>query len=554
MEYELDDGTVGVMLTADPCLGAPELEIPLNISGTWRVFVGVSYFKQPYGTNSYGPLWLKLTGDRGFTRIGLETYSRAGQEENPDGKYRQKVFPRNRLVWQGKPMEENDAYNMIYEVYWRTADITGKSLVISPPKPPYNGDYNRALTNVSLVRLEEASKEDLDLQEDLKPRKDTRNMLAIWCAGSVSGHTSGHRMFHPELSQWFEDEFEPFRNSDFGIFCMEVIRGNLCLFKTQHGDVGTPDGSWGENWVDPLAEFTRLAHEDGMKMFVGMRMVGGGIPNAFYPINRARFFWANTQWAKKSREGIPCSNLSWAYPEVRAHWLAMLREALDYGVDGIVLYLNRSQPFVMYEKPAVASFIDQHGIDPRGLPDDDPRWQKHVSDYATQFLTEIRMLLDEKPGRELGVVFRGIENFQPGVIVDGCDPDVWITGKLVDYLFFNLHLMDRGIDYGGSPEYIRHWKKLGNGRVKIYPSLMPRQQPGEEYARLAKWYYQQGADGFFVWDCERRTKRSSEWNVLKHLGHRERLEYFERKAGDYYRFNRMVTHRGLDVRYSYVEG
>ena len=554
MSYELTDGVKGVMLTADPYLKAAEIEIPLDVSGVYRIYVGLNYFMRPYKANSYGSLWVKLSGDRGFSKVGLEGYSRSGAEENPDGRYRTKVLGRNMLVWQGKPMEAQDSYNMVYETYLRTADLTGKSLMVSTPKPPYDGDYYRDLTNISFIRLEPATAEDLELMTKLKPRDETRNLMAIWCAGALTGHTSGHRMYHPENSQWFVDEFEPYRDSDFGIFCMEAIRGNVCLFKTKHGDVGTWDRSWDESWVDPLTEFTRVAHDDGMKMFVSMRMIGGGRPNAFYPINWARFFWNNLQWAKRSKEGMPCSNVSLAYEGARKHWLALLREALDHGIDGIVLYFNRSQPFVMYEEPAVDSFMKKHGIDPRTLPQDDERWEKHVAGYVTQFVREVRALLDEKPGRELGIIFRGIEGFKPGVVMDGCDPDTWIEEGLVDYLFFNLHLFDRGIDYGGTPKYIRYWKELSKGRVKVYPSLMPRQQPGEEYARLARWFYDKGADGFCVWDSEGRAKRISEWNVLKHLGHREQLEYFEQKAPDYYRFNQIKIHRGLDVRYSYTEG
>ena len=46
MDYELHDGTRGVMLTADPHYQAPEIVIPLNERGTFRIFVGVNYFFQ----------------------------------------------------------------------------------------------------------------------------------------------------------------------------------------------------------------------------------------------------------------------------------------------------------------------------------------------------------------------------------------------------------------------------------------------------------------------------------------------------------------------------
>jgi len=554
MDYELVDGTRGVMLTADPVFQAVEIRIPLNVVGIYKVYIGVNYFKKCYQANPYGSLWVKLSGDRGFSRIGLESYFRAGLEENPQGKYREKVLERADEVWLGEVGDGKNGYNTIYEVYWRTEDLTGKSIVVSTPKPPYSGEYYGDLTNISFIRLESATDEELKLIKKLERQHGSRNMAAIWCAGALSGHTAGQRMYHPESRQWFEDEFQAYRGSDFGIFCMEAIRGNLCLFPTKRGDVGTLDGSWKNSWVDPLAEFARLVRKEGMRMFVGVRMIGGGRPYAFNPINWSRFFWNHREWVKISREGNLCSNLSLAYAGVREYWLELLREVLDYGIDGILLYFNRGQPFVLYEEPSVSSFMQKHDVDPRELPADDERWQTHVAGYVTRFVREVRSLLDEKPGRELAVIFRGIPVFRPGMIIDGCDPDTWIEKGLIDYIFCNLHIFDRGIDYHGAPEYIRYWKKMGEGRVQVYSNLMPRQQPGEEYAETAEVLYNLGADGFCVWDSERRIQRASEWNVLKYLGHRQLLGYFKQKAPDYYRFNRIKLMRGLDVRYSYTDG
>ena len=445
-----------------------------------------------------------------------------------------------------KGSDSSENYNTIYETYWRTADLTGKDLIVRPPEPPYDKEYYRDVTNISFIRLEPATSGDLELMHGLKSSSETNILVAIWCSGALSGHTRGHEMYHPESSQWFEEDFEAYRNGDFGIFCMEAIRGNLCLFKTEHGDVGSLDGSWAENWVDPLSEFTRLAHANDMKLFVGTRLIGGGRPVAFNPINWARFFWENLQWAKRDKEGNLCSNLSLAYEGVRKHWLALMREALDYGTDGIVLYFNRCMPYVMYEEPVVDAFIKLHEIDPRELPEDDERWQRHVSGYVTQFVSETRALLDEKPGRELAICgFRGMTEFKPGTIKDGCDPDSWIREGLVDYLW---------PDYSTTTEYFRHWKELSGGRVKVYGDLMPRRQPGEEMVKLAKSLYADGADGLCLWDVERRIQRASEWALARHLGHKEHLDHLAAEANDYYRFNDIRFHRGLNVNYAYRDG
>ena len=57
-----------------------------------------------------------------------------------------------------------------------------------------------------------------------------------------------------------------------------------------------------------------------------------------------------------------------------------------------------------------------------------------------------------------------------------------------------------------------------------------------------------GADGFCVWDCERRPHRAAEWNVLKNLGHRDLLDDFIERTPDYYRANALRRLRGLEIR------
>ena len=129
----------------------------------------------------------------------------------------------------------------------------------------------RELANISFIRLEPVSNEDISYEADLAPRPETKNMAVIWCAGALTGHTGGHYMYHPTDSQWFVNDFEGYRNSDFGIFCVEAMRRkNFCLFKTCHGDTGNWDRSWGPDWVDPLEEFTREAVFRGGGSFVIM--------------------------------------------------------------------------------------------------------------------------------------------------------------------------------------------------------------------------------------------------------------------------------------------
>jgi hypothetical protein len=232
---------------------------------------------------------------------------------------------------------------------------------------------------------------------------------------------------------------------------------------------------------------------------------------------------------------------------VRDYWLSLLREALAYGIDGLTVYLNRFHPFVLYEEPAVQSFQATHGEDPRDLPEDDPRWVQHCADYVTGFLRQVRALVDERPGRVLAVTFYGgpskydaSEGWHP--IQYNCDVETWIREGLADYLFPTQYPW---------PSYIEKWSNMAQGRVRIWPDLMPSRQPGEKFAAQAKSYYEAGADGICLRDAERRAPSISEWAVERYLGHRDMLDHLIQEAPTYYRRVPLKYLMGFATRYSF---
>ncbi|HWC00355.1 MAG TPA: hypothetical protein VG672_26790, partial [Bryobacteraceae bacterium] len=295
---------------------------------------------------------------------------------------------------------------------------------------------------------------------------------------------------------------------------------------------------------------TRIAHRNGVKIFASLRMIGRQFPMNREPIARARNYRKHPEWAKLDREGVPLSNWSLAFPQVRQYWLSLVREALAYGIDGIQLHLNRSTPFVYYEEPVVRAFRDRFGIDPRKLPESDSRWQTHCASYVTQFLREARRLVDEKPGRELGVTIYGQAtkydkepNFTP--LRYNCDIETWLREGLVHYLMPSPKV---------EPKFLRQWRSIAGDRVHLWPDLMPRTQPAESYANLAKQYRDAGADGFCVWDGERRAPRLSEWAAVGQLGRLDRLERLIEESRSYYRRVPMKYLGGLSAKESFLDG
>lgn len=521
--YETEEGVTGNMVFARPEDDCGDLTLPLELEGPHHVHLAFNHTNSHYPDfSSHGQIDVKLTRDPGFRRVVAET---GGLE--------------------GQPL-----FKSVQECYWKTADLTGQSLEFRQPQPPYRWPREAGLANLCYVRLLPATAAELRDWSDSQPRADTRRLAMIYCTAQLSGSTDGTEHFHPTSRQWFVDDFEAYRGTDIGVFIFEALRGNYCLYRSAIGDVGSPDNRWGSDWVDPLAEFTRLAHADGMKIFAGMRMIGPQYPMIRAPIGAARHYWRHQEWTKRDREGRPVGNLSLAYRGVRQYWLSLLRETLAYGVDGVHLHLNRSTPFVLFEEPVVNEFIARYGDDPRDLPGTDRRWVAHCAGYVTQFVREVRALVDERAGRQLGVTVFGPTKERPeDEFYKGksyvCDVETWIREGLVDRV-----IPSKEIDL----EVLRRWRELADERVHLWPDLMPRSQPPAGYTALARRYLAAGADGFGLWDGERRQGRLSEWQAVRQLGHFERYREIEAQAAKHFRSIPLATLGGLSAQDSFRDG
>jgi hypothetical protein len=264
VEFETSNKIKGYMASARADQRCGELTLPLNIKGYYKIFVGIFFTKSHYrGSSSYGQLEVKLTDDAGFRRVGPE-------HETKDEDGRSKFGD-----------EDVNIHKAITEAYWKTANLSGQSLTFRQMPYPYNRPEHARIANLTYVRLEPITESEKSEWNALQPSEDTRKLALIYCTGNFTGHTRGTYTFHPTDKKWFEDEFTPFVNSDFKIFIFEALRGNSCVFNTKIGSVSTKENVWQDDWVDPLAEFTRLAHKNDMKIFASMRFIG---PQ--YPMNR----------------------------------------------------------------------------------------------------------------------------------------------------------------------------------------------------------------------------------------------------------------------------
>ena len=195
--------------------------------------------------------------------------------------------------------------------------------------------------------------------------------------------------------------------------------------------------------TDTLQVVASACHETGLLCYATMRMNGDYAASAKDDSLSRQFnsdFWrAHPEFRVRGPQGEDKTKLSYAFPEVRAFKLALLREAAERDIDGIQLDFLRHPPFFGYEARLVKSFQEKFGTDPRPLPADDPRWFQLRADIMTGFLREVRQVLDEagrKKGRHLGLSAR-IDWREHGAV--GCDVATWLRENLLDYLAVGQH-------------------------------------------------------------------------------------------------------------------
>jgi hypothetical protein len=187
----------------------------------------------------------------------------------------------------------------------------------------------------------------------------------------------------------------------------------------------------------------------------------------------------------------------------------------------------------------------------RKLPPADKRVQEVRAEFMTQFLREIRAMLDSvgrSQGRYIPTCYLVPINNSPANIppearesslaeclFSAMDIRTWVREGLVDYLDLHAHVYGEhdGTQMMGK---IREFTDLAKGtKTKVYADIYPRRVPPRIYRKIAMSYYAAGADGLAFWDTYNRYLRTSEWAFIKRLGHTAELPGWEGKGDDYFR-------------------
>jgi len=534
VDYEIEEGK-GVMLYGEPASKARPLTLTLGQKGWYQVRFGI-YYGAGGGSIIDRILQVKLTSDPAYSRIANEPI-RASKDGN---------YPEKLVQW-----------TEIVEVFWKCADLTGQDLIIARPE---RGTMTELQSNLAYIRLVPMDEQQIGAWQAEQPNANTRLLVANFDGGN-------NRQWGVSTREDIRAEFEPLRETDFKIALYGVAAGPRTLYPSKVGELSPArfgvDGYpriCAKNGVDLLAEAIRAAHTCGVQLFPQVRVVGLPLPPRHWPAGRGSWIADHPEWLSTYPDGQPTRHLSFAIPQVREFYVRLLREWVeDYQADGVNVLFSRSYPFVYYERPVCDAFQKQYGNDMRQLPVGDRRVQKVRATFLTQFLREVRTMLDEvgqKQARYIPNCYLVPVNAPPPDITpearasslaeclfSALDVPVWISEGLVDYLCVHLHVS--GEHDGTKVEAkLREFTSLASGsKTKVIADIYPRRMPPRQFRKVALTYYRAGADGLSFFDTQNRYPRASEWAFIKRLGHREQLSAWQGKGDDYYR---RIPLRSLD--------
>ncbi len=483
---------------------APDLTLKIERQGWHAVYIGLSTI-----TDLVRPLKnqveVKFTGDPAYTRLSNRL---------------QLASPRR---------------DVLEEVFLGVADLTDNDLHFST--------IYRMPTRIHYVKtIPLADTEVAAIAADRKQR-ETRNLIATF-----DGFSWIHP-FRPRSRADLAATFSAFRYSDFGTWWFQVGGADLVHHPTS---VGTLMGSHLDTFprevdreyaesvkilhaqgINPLQVAVQEAHSQDAEILICLRAGGWKCAPPWEEFFMSEFYEAHPEWRCIDHDGTPTMFLSYAVDEVQDHLIAVYREALQTGADGAGFLFHRGMPMILWEEPFCQRFIARYDVDPRSLPEDDPRVYELRAHIVTDFIRKIRRLLDEMSEERNGVKRRLKLAVSTFATADdnkkfGLDVERWIEEELIDQIgiaWFAYHTSGLRARTGDTEYY----RRITEGsEVKIYPFFVGwKLNSAVRLIQDSLRHYEQGADGIAVWDPDHFQKwevgHNPYWPLVSQLGHRQQL-------------------------------
>jgi len=335
---------------------AAPIRIPLNRKGWHAVSIGMAH---PWCHITFAEV--RLSGDKNWQLIRSSA---------------------------ARTSEEPTSGSLLHEEPWIFADLTGRDLEVRYP-PQYAKTKEYAFCSIYSVRAVPVREADLPLVQSRRHRR----MVAF-------------------MEPSFDVTDRRFLNEQWDVFCANNTESDLVYYRSdKHELVG--DGAWDlypYSWVrhvcgrvrelldrgeDPLQSAIDEIHANGKRFWMGLRpQAWAAVPPLDQAI-RSPFFRDHPEYRCLEANGEPISKLSIAFKPVRDRLSGTLKEALDRGADGVAVIFIRGFPLVRYEQPVLDRFREKYGQDAREAPDSDERLLSVWAEFVTNWMDELRQMLDE---------------------------------------------------------------------------------------------------------------------------------------------------------------
>jgi len=300
-----------------------------------------------------------------------------------------------------------------------------------------------------------------------------------------------------DLKQWVQNLFGPLQNSQVdALFWCDGSGGNTANYKS---DVLEPTGKRSGKprpWIkklldeghDPPQVVVREAKQRGLDVFYSFRI--NDIHDAFTPDELATFKVEHPEWMIGERKYGEATSfrtpLNFALQEVRDLKFRVIEEMFQkHDFDGLEIDFLRSSPYF------IPGEEDQHA---------------HL---LTRLLRRVREHLNQR-GRQRGRPIRlavRVDGSLASCRLDGFQVSRWIEQGLIDYLILGSGVIDIEVEEFkalAAPKGVLVYPCLYGWPSKYYPI------PQELAAGLALNYWQQGADGIYVFNWFAHTHNNSE--------------------------------------------
>ncbi|MGV3662512.1 MAG: hypothetical protein ACO1TE_20170 [Prosthecobacter sp.] len=492
----------GTALSIYSATNPPVVKLPLTQKGWHAVYIGLATTSGGFSIGGNG-IRAKLSDERVFKRMA------------------------NNLA-----LLENRR-SVIQECFLTVADLKGQSLEIAPVRGlPANVCY------VKVVPMTAA-----EVKTAQTPSKH-RTSIATF-----DGH-SWIWPFNPTTAEELAEEFRGFEDTDVGKWWFQVTGSDLVCYPSKvgtypgEGTVDFPTGAYAvytksletmfKKGINPLKVARDAAKAQGVEFHVMLRPAGwvGSMP--YEETFNSKFYYDHPEWRCIDRDGTSTFFMSYANPEVRKQLIEIFRETLELQPEGVGFVFNRGMPLMLWEDAFCQRFQQMHNADAKTVPDEDPRIYATRAAIMTDFLTEVRALLDEtaaKQGRKerykisLGTFAKEADNQRWGL-----DLPTWIQRGLVDDLattWFAYHTSFTKTPGQVDMDYYRRITKGTN--TKAYPMVIAwKTGKPKELSKQVGAYLLKGDPGVAIWDPQVMkgwpdNSPGNVFDILGKLGHRDDL-------------------------------